>query len=209
MNTETQTTVSRTRSRLSLIFIFSLFAAPVVVAWLVFFVFPDWKPTGTSHHGQLVSPVRLLPVFELGTVAGEFVDNSYLRGKWTFVSVLQGECEESCVQLLYKVRQVRLTQGKNIDRVQRLLLWSTNGVSPDKQRDLQAHFPGLVIADLNVEEHGELLKTLQLDDIDPFQASRTYLVDPLGNVMMSYEQDTEPRGIVKDLERLLKYSSLR
>lgn len=208
MNAETQTTASRTRSRLSLLTIFSLFAAPVILAWLAFYVFPEWVPEGTSNHGQLVSPVRPLPVFELGTVGGESVDNSFLRARWTFITLLQGECDKSCVQLLYKVRQVRLGQGKNIDRLQRLLLWDATGVAFDRQRELQEHFPGLVIADLKGEKHKDLLQVFELDDRNPLQAGRIYLVDPLGNLMMSYEQDDEPRGMLKDLGRLLKFSGL-
>jgi len=35
-----------------------------------------------------------------------------------------------------------------------------------------------------------------------------YLIDPLGNFMMRYEMTAEPKGVLKDLQRLLKYSAL-
>ena len=33
-----------------------------------------------------------------------------------------------------------------------------------------------------------------------------YLVDPLGNLMMRYPAEPDPSRVIKDLERLLKYS---
>jgi hypothetical protein len=36
-----------------------------------------------------------------------------------------------------------------------------------------------------------------------------FIVDPLGNVMMRYAAPPDMRGILKDLERLLKYSWIR
>ena len=46
------------------------------------------------------------------------------------------------------------------------------------------------------------------DDRDPLLERRLYLVDPLGNLMMSYPADAEPGGIIKDLKRLLRYSRI-
>ena len=186
-----------------------VFAAPVILAWLVFFVFPEYRPTGTMNHGQLVTPVRPLSEFSLHDVKGATVDQNYLRGKWTFVYLADGACEQSCVQQLYKIRQVRLTQGKNIDRLQRLFLWNIDGVSEDQRAELAGHFPGLTIARLEQGQSSGLVGVFALDDgIAPLSADRVYLIDPLGNLMMSYEADAEPRGIIKDLERLLKYSGL-
>ena len=201
--------VSKVRSRTSMVLMLLVFAAPVILAWLVFFVFPEYRPTGTMNHGQLVTPVRPLSEFSLQDVKGAPLDQDYLRGKWTFVYLADGACGQSCVQQLYKIRQVRLTQGKNIDRLQRLFLWNMDGVSEDQRAELAGHFPGLTIAKLEQGQSAGLVGVFALDDdIAPLSADRVYLIDPLGNLMMSYEADAEPRGIIKDLERLLKYSGL-
>jgi cytochrome oxidase Cu insertion factor (SCO1/SenC/PrrC family) len=39
-------------------------------------------------------------------------------------------------------------------------------------------------------------------------ADNIYLVDPLGNLMMYYPSDADPRGMIQDLQRLLKYSQI-
>ena len=35
-----------------------------------------------------------------------------------------------------------------------------------------------------------------------------YLVDPLGNLMMRFPRDPDPSKMLKDLQRLLKYSGI-
>ncbi len=197
-----------TRSRLSLLLLFALFASPVILAWLAFYVFPEWRPADTMNHGRLITPIRPLPAFQLATLSADNIDETFLRGKWTLVYLVQGGCAEACAQQLYKLRQVRLAQGKNIDRLQRLMLWKTGAVSGERQAELERHFPGQVVVPLAGQEPAGLLEAFVLDAQDPLQAGRFYLVDPLGNLMMSYEPDDEPRGMIKDLERLLKYSGL-
>ncbi len=39
-------------------------------------------------------------------------------------------------------------------------------------------------------------------------ARRVYLVDPLGNLLMSYVPGAPPEGMIKDLERLLRLSHI-
>jgi cytochrome oxidase Cu insertion factor (SCO1/SenC/PrrC family) len=140
------------------------------------------------------------------TLSGEQIDETFLRGKWTLVYLLQGACDKSCVEQLYNIRQVRLAQGKNIDRLQRLLVWESGAVSREDQVELQKHFPGQFIVPLNNQQ--AIVQVFSFDEQQPMAARRVYLIDPLGNLMMRYEPDDEPKGMIRDLERLLKYSGL-
>ncbi|GMQ89313.1 MAG: hypothetical protein BMS9Abin09_0785 [Gammaproteobacteria bacterium] len=194
------------RARLSMVLVLTMFAAPLAVAWLALSVFPDWRPGSTTNRGDLVEPVRLLPAFNLETLQGTEIDETFLRGKWTILYLAKGACDRPCVEQLYNIRQIRLAQGKNIDRLRRLMLWNKTGVSDAQQQELQTHFPGQVIAPVAGEK--ALLQMFALDEQDPLTANRVYLIDPLGNLMMKYEPDKEPQGMIKDLEKLLKYSGL-
>jgi hypothetical protein len=208
METVKDARAPRIRSRLSLLLLLAMFGAPVVLAWLAFYVFPEWRPAGTSNHGQLITPIRPLPAFQIETLSGDRIDETFLRGKWTLVYLVQGACAEQCVRQLYNLRQVRLAQGKNIDRVQRLMLWDGVDVGPEKRAELAEHFPGQLIALMPGQAPAALVETFVLDDQDPMRAGRVYLIDPLGNLMMNYQPGDEPRGMIEDLERLLKYSGL-
>jgi hypothetical protein len=198
-------TPSRAKSRFTLLLVFGLFAAPVVFAWLAFFVYPDWRPDGSTNHGELIQPPRSLHFAPFSTVEGAALDEDFLQGKWTYVLWAGRECGNPCLEQLVRMHQVRLAQGKNIDRVQALLL--VQGMEDPALRELQWHYPNLKIAHGGATQMHGLLREFQLAaDEDVLSGGRLYLVDPMGNLMMRYQPDAAPRGIVKDLERLLRIS---
>ncbi|MBI5041768.1 MAG: hypothetical protein HZB57_11400 [Gammaproteobacteria bacterium] len=182
------------RARLTLILIFAMFALPLVVAWVLNFM-TDFTPGETANHGTLIKPVRPVTAAALLDLKGAALGANYFKGKWTLVYRQAGECGDACHQALYVLRQVRLAQGKNVDRVQRLLLLE-GAAMPVWGGEVAEHYPGLAIA-----------RAATATDIAAFApAGRIYLVDPVGNLMMEYAVDAVPRGIVKDLERLLNVS---
>jgi hypothetical protein len=198
-------TPSRAKSRLTLLFVFGLFALPVVIAWLAFFVFPDWRPDSTTNHGELIQPPRSLQFAPLAAVEGGVLEEGFLQGKWTYVLWVGAECGDACLERLMRMHQLRLAQGKNIDRVQRLLLVQDMGLSA--LRELQEHYPGMMIAHGSASEMRALRQAFQVtQDEDVVSGGRLYLVDPMGNLMMRYQPDDDAIGIVKDLERLLLIS---
>lgn len=185
---------TKLRSRLTLLLIVTFFALPAVVAWVLNFG-GDYTPQATANHGILIQPVR--PVLANGyvDVQGAPLAADFFLGEWVLVYHLTGPCEEACQQSLYRMRQVRLAQGKNIERVKRLLVVN-DGAAADWLAQVQTHYPGLV-----------LVRPVQANDAVQFPAGdHLYLVDPLGNLMMDYAPEVEPRGLIKDLERLLRIS---
>ena len=124
---------------------------------------------------------------------GAPVDAAFWKGRWTLLYVPAGACADDCPRMGYVMRQLRLAQGKNIDRVQRVLV--LGGDDDARRRQLAEHYPGMVLLAPAAGPRAGLP-----------QGGRLYLVDPLGNLMMQYAPDSEPRGIIKDLERLLRIS---
>lgn len=183
------------RSRLMLIGVFAVFALPVALAWVMNFV-TDWVPGATTNHGRLIEPV--VPVHLTGwrDPAGSAVGPQWLAGKWTLTYRLAGECTDDCYQTLYVLRQVRLAQGKNIDRVQRLLI--LDAAAPAWVAEVRRHYPGLEVVQPEAAGTGSEIPV----------PGRVYLIDPLGNLMMEYGADATARGMVKDLERLLRISTV-
>jgi hypothetical protein len=95
------------------------------------------------------------------------------------------------------MRQVRLAQGKEMNRLERVWLID-DGAKPDPAV-LQAH-TGLWVA-LGTEQ--AIAAALPAE-----RSSREhiYLIDPLGNLMLRFPRDAEPKPMIRDLVRLLKYS---
>lgn len=182
------------RARLILILVFAFFALPLVLAWVLNFT-GDFTPETTTNHGTLIKPVRPVQAVGLIDAQGVAVDPALFRGEWTLVYRLVGDCDVACHQALYVLRQVRLAQGKNFERVHRLLLLDSVP-TPAWVAEVQAHYPGLAVA-------RPAAPTVAVEFAAP---GRIYLVDPLGNLMMEYAADADPHGMIKDLERLLRIS---
>lgn len=194
-------------SRQSLVLLGLLFLSPMLIAWIMHLSGQQgWRPEGTTNQGVLIQPPRplVLPA-GIPDAAGGVLQEDYLQGKWTLLYIGSSDCGEICRTNLYHMRQVRLSQGENLQRVQRLFL-VVDATSLEPLADILKEYPQLTSGALSPGQSAELAP-LFLIDAEPMRAAeRVYLVDPLGNLMMYYQADADPRGMIKDLKRLLKYS---
>ena len=151
-------------------------AAPIVLGTAAYLL--GWSPGALSNYGELVDP-KPVAGFEP------------LRGKWVLVTFDAGACDAYCEKKLYFMRQVRRAQGKDMDRVERLWVL-TDGGKP--RAELLAAIEGTRIE----KNQGKMFPGNPADHI--------YVVDPFGNVMLRFPRDPDPSKMIKDLQRLLKYS---
>ncbi len=192
------------RGRNMLLGLAALFIVPLAAAWLWYLNVDRLPPEGSVAHGELVQPVRPLGEFELGAVDdGAPVTDETLDGRWTIVHVGGAECGEACRQSLYESRQVHIALGRRAVRMQRLYLLVDAQVPYDPGFFAREH-DGLIIA--RVDSSDPWLAKFRLDDLPPAEAGRTYVIDPLGNLMLSYPVDAPPRHLLDDLLRLLRVS---
>lgn len=184
-----------------------LFGIPYFISWYTYYTGDTLFLKQGKSQGQLISPVRPLPDFELKDIDGNVVHRQQFMGKWTLLLTGPSSCNETCLKSLWTIRQLRLALSVDRQRVQRVFL----------TRDAE-HFAALR-EQVSAEHHG--LKVFAVDDSAASQAVvktlqhegvlndfSLYLVDPLGNVMMYYPPATEGKKILKDLERLIKFSKV-
>jgi cytochrome oxidase Cu insertion factor (SCO1/SenC/PrrC family) len=164
--------------RIKLVLIGLACLSPFVLATLAYRL--DWAKGGeTSNYGELLTPQ---------VVAAPGLDK--LRGKWVLVMADAAACDAYCERKLYFMRQVRRAQGKEQERIERLWLLTDEG-----------------------KPRPEVLEAIEGTKIHRstegvFAKEHIYLVDPLGNLMMRFPRDPDPSRMIKDLQRLLKYSRI-
>lgn len=181
------------RSLRSLWLLAALFIAPVVASYIAYYF---WRPSAQVNHGELLEP-RPVPDTPLALTDGAAFEWSRLKGKWLLVTADTGACGAYCQQKLVYMRQVRLAQGKETDRIERVWL-ITDDVPP--AATLVAQHRGV----WRVHAAGNpVLKWLPAAGSP---ADHIYVIDPLGNLMMRYPRDADPRKMVRDLARLLRHS---
>ena len=192
--------VAERRSRRTLLIgTFLVFFVPILAAWLLNVFAPGWRPFGTLNHGTLVEPVRRVGSGDLAHLDGSAMDPGYLSGRWTLVHLLDGDCAQPCVEALVRSRQVQQALGDDMQRVQLLLVL----MAPV---DLEAADlpPRIALAVAN----DAWLAKFSFAQTAPREILTIYLVDPQGYLMMRYPQDVDQRGMLADLERLLKISKI-
>jgi cytochrome oxidase Cu insertion factor (SCO1/SenC/PrrC family) len=179
----------------SLWLIVALTVAPVAASYLIYYY---WPPGRTVNYGELIEP-RPLPETPLTLVDGTPFRMPQLKGKWVLIAVDSGQCDENCGRKLLFMRQLRLTQGKNMERVERVWLIS-DGISP--RPEAVAPYQGTWL----VRAGGA--GPLKLFPAQGAASDHIYLIDPLGNLMMRFPRDPDPSLMIKDLARLLKASRI-
>ncbi len=183
-------------SRRMLLLIAAVCLAPFVASFTLYYF---WQPSGRVNYGELVEGVTL-PAGNLAlTGSGKPFDFTQLRGRWIFVTVDSGACDDYCQKKLWKMRQVRLTQGKYPERIERAwLVTDTQAVAATVLKE----YEGTWVASAQDTAALKLLPYLNA------QRDHIYLVDPLGNVVLRYPKDADPTRMKKDLTRLLKVSRI-
>ena len=192
-------------NRIKLLVIMGLFALPVIVASLWHANSDSWRPAGTTNYGELIIPARPLAAFSMPGIDGVAITERFLLGRWTLVYIGSADCAAACQTSLYNIRQLRTALNEKMDRVQRLWVLSDASTTPPSSTLLNEH-PGLKVAQPDTATLNLLLAQFASEDTSVPVTERVYLVDPQGNLMMRYPADANPKGILKDIQRLLKTS---
>lgn len=202
----TPTMARDARARLMLVLLAAVFLSGSVIAWAL--VQSGWRPSRTTNYGNLLQPARPLVDVELQMLDAPRAHFNDFKGKWSLVYFGPAECLRPCTDNLYKMRQVTAAQGKEAHRVQQLMV-VTDTKALDWLRYTLKEYPTTRVAIGPANAVRQLAEQFALPAGSPLEnAHRLYIVDPHGNLVMSYPSDADPRGIKKDLTRLLKGSRI-
>jgi cytochrome oxidase Cu insertion factor (SCO1/SenC/PrrC family) len=194
------------RGRRRLLALAALFFVPLAVAFWMYYAPGGWRPSGDASKGDLIDPARPLPELAVPTMDGPPTGGEFLRGRWTMLYVGDGLCDERCRKALYLTRQTRIALNKDMDRVQRVFLVTDRCC--DRAFLAQEH-PDLVVARVDDAASARLLEPFPTyDGVSVAAAGRIYLVDPLGNLLMSYAPAAPEKALLTDVKKLLRLSHI-
>lgn len=187
--------------RRKLFLVLAICAAPMICSYLAYYII---KPAGRTNYGTILDPrqypIPLMQTTLLGSAdAGKGL--SAYQGKWVMLTVGTGDCTETCQKRLYDMRQLRLAQGKEMDRIERV--WMVTDEQP-VSTSLLREYDGMHILKTAPAELQHWLPA----DTGTQISDHIYLIDPLGNLMMRFPKDADPNKIKKDLAKLLRASAI-
>jgi hypothetical protein len=173
----------------------ALCIAPFIAAWIAYFF---WQPQGGGNYGDLIAARPLIdpPLHHLDRRAFKL---SELRGKWVLLQLDQAECAAACQEKLYDMRQVRLAQGREMERVERV--WLILDEAPLETMLMREYDGTRMLRAAGSPLLAEFAATGDVRD-------HVYVIDPLGNLMLRFPKGADPARMNKDLVRLLKVSRI-
>lgn len=190
--------MSLSRQQITLLGIFTLFLAPVILVMLMRSSWWQYQPEGMKNQGFLVQPPIYLPLEYLH----DFGD------KWLILYHLGQTCDQKCIADITALRQIHRAMGRKGKHLAIVLLSSTK-IEPVSRSEIESIYPDFEII---VETSGSAeagLNTINADmqaETGNSNLAHTYILDPMLNVILAYGATSDPSDIHKDIKRLLKWS---
>ncbi len=206
MNSKTKTSVFNNPKLILLLFF-------IVIAGPFFFAY-NLVQKGQAHefrqtnHGDLITPpvnMTKTPLYRVGEqkpTTGE-----QLAGKWWLLYASPAKCQQTCHDILYNMRQIRTSLGKDAHRLERLFLAHPRCAQSVCETYLNENYPDMLRFTLLPKDYDILFNQISNSNARE-TVGEIYIIDPKGNIMMHYDADMEAKAMLSDVKRLLKVSKI-
>tara|TARA_Y100000591_G_scaffold271966_1_gene247294 strand:- start:535 stop:1116 length:582 start_codon:yes stop_codon:yes gene_type:complete len=187
-------------------FLFALiiFGTPfLVISLSTFWYYAGLGPKSTVNYGTMIDP----PV-DLGSLELELnyqpLNIDSMERKWMIIHFLDDRCNEDCLEAFYFSRQINTAIGREKDRVKRFYV-----ASPKTHEKVKKLFQSEINLTAISSKNINLLRQKMTEaGVNPFIQPGFLLADPLGNIILSYQGDIDPKKILSDIKKLLRASKI-
>jgi cytochrome oxidase Cu insertion factor (SCO1/SenC/PrrC family) len=184
-------------------FVVIAFIAPVILAYIMFF-FVDVK--SFVNHGEILNPIVHIASFKLKDENNEIIPQDDLTYKWRLISFVGKDCDEQCETRLYDTRQIHRLLAKDQHRLMRMFVHLEPAGDSLIKLIEQTH-PNVIHVNGDADTIIDALGA-NVREGAGIMNNETYIMDPMGNVMMRFTQDQPNKEFLYDLKKLLKASQI-
>lgn len=184
-------------------FVVIAFIAPVALAYIMFYF------VGTSsfiNHGEILNPIVHIETFKLKNESDELIPRDKLTYKWRLVSFVGKDCDKRCEARLFDTRQIHTSLGKNQHRLSRMFI-HLQPAGDSLAKLIEETHPDVIHVNGNTKEILDALGINVREGVGVTN-NETYIMDPMGNVMMRFTVDQPTKEFLYDLKKLLKASQI-
>lgn len=184
-------------------FVVLAFIVPVALAYIMFF-FVDVK--SFVNHGEILNPIVHIRSFKLTNDSGEIIPEKELTYKWRLISFLGKNCDQQCEKRLYDSKQIHTSLGKDQHRLSRMFVHLEPAADSLSKLMAETH-PNVIHVNGDMKVIINALGDNVRSDVS-ITNNETYIMDPMGNVMMRFTQEQPNKEFLYDLKKLLKASQI-
>ena len=188
--------------RLIFLLILAIFVLPLAFAWLMHVGVLEFERRPTRNQGYLVQPPVHFNWTWVQSTSKTGMPGA-LEGHWVVLHRVPPDCALSCLDRVTELRQVHRASGRDQDRIVIALLFDREPPA-SMTETLRNIFP-----QFNLLWPAEAALVDALGAM-PAEAGEVdfYLVDPRGDIMMTYNDSDSAAKLSKDLKTLLTWSGL-
>lgn len=197
------------RNRILLLVLAASFILPFVVGDLAYRL--GWYQGAQTNKGRLIDPPLAFASLGARDAAGQPLSARFAGRTWWLLYVLPADCEASCRNRLFQMRQVRLALGKESERLRQVVV-TTGPLAPATEALLKKEFPDFVRIRGDV---AALDAALARATPSASAAGELYIMDPMGWIMLAYAPERDEKrsvekaeDVLQDLRKLLKASRI-
>jgi cytochrome oxidase Cu insertion factor (SCO1/SenC/PrrC family) len=180
------------KGRRTLLAILTVFALPLVLAWMFIMGPFNWRPVNTVNYGMLLQPPLHLKSYGVMDVAGAALTLDAVARDWFLVVLHDAACTEPCQTLLQIAERIQVAVGRDTPRV------TLASLGPDGDVLVPSGQSWLLPAD------GNLVEALRLTMGDSQLNTALLIVDYQGRIVLIYSPSEDGHGALSDLKRLLR-----
>ena len=178
----------RNKSRLTLALVMLVFAAPMTIAFLLHVA--GWRPQNTRNNGVLVEPPLDVSAAPVTLASGARLEWRDPQWQWTLLALPGATCAQACRTRLDEMLRMRITLGRNAERLRIVYLGPA----------LDADFVKLRAPLLAGSADDATFAPYRTPAVDGLALA---LVDPNGLLMLRYAEGYAAQGVRKDMTRVL------
>lgn len=183
-----------TKSFVILNMLIFLCIAPTLGTWLIITnksKLTDMDLVAINNQGFFINPIIPIASLPIATTSGPLFNTAELHGKWILLYFNTETCsKDNCTPHLTDMSQIHQSLGKDQHRLIRM--WLTHSTIPQPPCD----------------NHDKQLTMAQIEKVNTLQPNHFYIVDPFGNLILSYADNTSPQTILNDLQHLMRVSPI-
>lgn len=167
-----------------------------------------YQKTNQNFNGSVIDPPAPATDFTLTNQNGENISLSEYRGKYVYLFFGYSHCTQQCpatMAILAKVRTLMGAQGSDIQ----VLMVSTDPVG-DTQKSMQeflGRFDPTFMGGLGTQDELQSVWKdygVSVEAGGETHSSYTYLIDPNGDLRLTYPYGVTPEELVSDLKQLMR-----
>lgn len=193
--------------RIKMLLMFAIVFVPAIAAAILYYGGFGIAGAQTNKGTLILPPVDIRDFSFTKINYAKKEDISEEDRVWSLLFIGQGPCDEVCEKTLFQGRQVHIRLGREANRLRRIYVEMNPGLDQKLAALIEKEHPKLMVSYGKISEVNDKLRSVT-DGSDILAKQLTFLIDPLGNIMMYYPPEKTGKDMLTDIKLLLKLSKI-